>query len=514
MRTYPILLLAVGLPLSCGDPGGPPPEPPAQGTGARVIVTTSGLDLDQDGYRVTVDGSDWGAISANGTKVVEFDSGSRTIALTDLAPNCALDSPGSRTVTVVAAEVVPLEFVVACTATSGVIGVVTSGNGGGALFEAMLDGGRTFPVLSFEPTYLSDVPAGDHVVSLSAPDGCSVETGPRSVTVTAGSLIRDTAEVTFSVVCVRRFGTGLAFVSHRDGNTEIYVMNADGSAQTRLTNNPADDSDPQWSPDGRKIAFVSDRDGTNEIYVMKADGSAQTRLTNNAAYESDPQWSSDGQKIAFVSDRDGNTEIVVMNADGSAQTRLTNNAVYDSDPQWSPDGQKIAFVSGNDAGAEVYVMNADGSMQTRLTTNLAYENRPLWSPDGKKIAFVSGRDGGAEVYMMNADGSTQTRLTTGADFFFSSSAWSPDGQHIAFVSGDILGVDVQICVANTNGLPQRCLTRLRDNLHPVWSPDGQTIAFSSTRDRNLEVYVMNANGSAQTRLTNNAAVDGSPRWRP
>jgi hypothetical protein len=128
----------------------------------------------------------------------------------------------------------------------------------------------------------------------------------------------------------------IAFASNRDGNWEIYVMNADGSGVTRLTNNPADDRVPSWSPDGRRIAFDSKRDGNYEIYVMNADGSGQTNLTNNPADDYMPSWSPDGRRIAFDSKRDGNYEIYVMNADGSGVTRLTNNPAFDCCPAWSP----------------------------------------------------------------------------------------------------------------------------------------------------------------------------------
>ncbi|MEJ7862325.1 MAG: Calx-beta domain-containing protein, partial [Pyrinomonadaceae bacterium] len=207
----------------------------------------------------------------------------------------------------------------------------------------------------------------------------------------------------------------IAFTSVRDGNEEIYAMNADGSEQTRLTNNAAADGSPAFSPDGSKIAFASDRDGNAEIYVMNADGSGQTRLTNNAAGDVYPAFSPDGSKIAFSSSRDGNFEIYVMNADGSGQTRLTNNAQTDYDPAFSPDGSKIAFTSARDGNDEIYVMNADGSGQTRLTNNAQTDYQPAFSPDGSKIAFASARDGGnAEIYVMNADGSGQTRLTNNA----------------------------------------------------------------------------------------------------
>ncbi len=150
------------------------------------------------------------------------------------------------------------------------------------------------------------------------------------------------------------FSGQIAFVSSRDGDSEIYVMNADKTIITRLTTNPARDSDPAWSPDGMKIAFSTNRDGNDEIYVMNADGSEKTRLTENPALDRVASWSPDGSKIAFVSGRDENSEIYVMNADGSEKTRLTNNPAFDSDPTWSPDGTKIAFSTSRATAALRY----------------------------------------------------------------------------------------------------------------------------------------------------------------
>jgi TolB protein len=139
----------------------------------------------------------------------------------------------------------------------------------------------------------------------------------------------------------------IAFVSDRDGNYEIYVMKADGTCQTRLTNDPEDDKYPLWSPDGSKIAFSSDRDGNREIYVMNADGTGQTNLTNDPAWDSQPAWSPDSTKIAFGSERDGlGGDIYVVNIDGTGLTNLTNDLASNDDPTWSPDGTKIAFAGG------------------------------------------------------------------------------------------------------------------------------------------------------------------------
>ena len=137
---------------------------------------------------------------------------------------------------------------------------------------------------------------------------------------------------------------------------------------------------PVWSPDGRKIAFMSQRDGNSEVYVMNADGSGQRNLTRSPRYEGGPAWSPDGRKIAFASGSRscragegcaGNTDVYVMNADGSGQRRLTRAPRDDFVPAWSPDGRKIAFVSKRDGNPEIYVMNTDGSEQRNLTRSPA-----------------------------------------------------------------------------------------------------------------------------------------------
>ena len=179
-----------------------------------------------------------------------------------------------------------------------------------------------------------------------------------------------------------------------------------GGISKGLTNNPGDDKYPSWSPDGKQIAFSSKRDGNYEIYVMDADGGNLQNLTNNPNHDVSPSWSPDGKRIAFSSNRDnrkGNFifEIYVMDADGGNQLNLTNNPFNDQSPSWSPDGKRIIFSArrpghfGNKFAIthEIYVMDADGGNQHRLTENLFEDSQPTWSPDGKRIAFSSDRKG-------------------------------------------------------------------------------------------------------------------------
>ena len=237
----------------------------------------------------------------------------------------------------------------------------------------------------------------------------------RRLLVVAGALVVLLAPAQDSAAVLPGENGKIAFASTRDGNREIYVVNADTTGLARLTNDPSVDTDPAWSSDGTRIAFTSTRTGGDEIYLMNADGTGQTRLTSAPGSDSNATWSPLGRNIAFASTRDGDADIYVMNEDGTGQAPLTSNGVADANPSWSPDGASIAFRSERDGNSEIYVMKVDGTAVVRLTFNSALDVSPAWSPDGKSIAWASLRDGNYEIYVMNADGSNQTRLTTDAN---------------------------------------------------------------------------------------------------
>ena len=191
----------------------------------------------------------------------------------------------------------------------------------------------------------------------------------------------------------------IAFISTRDGNPEIYVMDADGNNQIRLTNHPEEDTAPSWSPDGARIAFASNRNGGNhQIYVMDSNGKNMRRLTDGV-YDWSPAWSPDGQTIAYdgLEDKREDRKIYVVTPDGMNLQRLgADIPSFDIEATWSPDGQRIAFASWReDWTAEIYVMDADGTNQQRLTRDGLDDRDPAWSPDGSKIAFWSI---GAEIF--------------------------------------------------------------------------------------------------------------------
>jgi len=294
----------------------------------------------------------------------------------------------------------------------------------------------------------------------------------------------------------------IAFTSERDGNAEIYTMPAPGpQAQVnaggvepgsrnpqRLTDDPAYDGWPTWSPDGSQIAFMSDRSGNPDIYVMNADGSNVRQLTEHPANDIWPEWSPDGTRIAFPSRRDGNFEIYVIDGDGTNLQRLTNTPGHEDFPTWSPDSTQILFsrIEGNDG---TFVMNADGSNERRLLDFRVFE--PAWSPDGTRIAFGSDHEGFRAIYVMPAPG--------------------PQAQM------DADGVE-----QGSRSLQKLSTSRAGENC-PSWSPDGTQIAFASWHDGDGEIYVMpapgpqaqvDAGGSNLQKLTDNRFEEEFPAWQP
>ena len=169
----------------------------------------------------------------------------------------------------------------------------------------------------------------------------------------------------------------------------ISVIDADGTNKTLVTNvqdicvnsGNCDIWEPEWSPDGSKITFRSAFEGNSEIYVVNPDGTALTRLTNNSATDISPTWSPDSSQIAFMSSRDGGEEIYVMNSDGSSQTRLTDGSGLGySRLAWSPDGSKIGFQSNREGDWEIFTMNADGTSQLNISSNSAWDGQLDWGP--------------------------------------------------------------------------------------------------------------------------------------
>ena len=273
----------------------------------------------------------------------------------------------------------------------------------------------------------------------------------------------------------------IVFASDRDGNWEIYVMDADGGNQENLTNHPAFDSQPDWSPDGTKIAFYSSRDGRpGQVYVMDADGKNVIKLTEGPGQGENPDWSPDGRKIAFTVANLWKFHIEVMDADGNNREKLVDPAAY---PSWSPDGRKIAFISrGREVAGEMHVIGADGQGLKRVIHDLTRDESPAFSPDGRRIAYVMSKARApGQIYVVGVDGKNRVRLTHNKEHH-GRPAWSPDGRIIAYDVVDGKWPDqatIHLMTADGKYLRQLSDDRGARDLGPDISPLGLAVSPAS-----------------------------------
>ncbi|MBA2513518.1 MAG: PD40 domain-containing protein [Solirubrobacterales bacterium] len=256
-----------------------------------------------------------------------------------------------------------------------------------------------------------------------------------------------------------------------------------------MTKNNGADLRPDWSPDGRMVAFANNEDGDFDVYVTDA-ATGQTRmLLDTDADEKGPTWSPEGDRIAFSSTTDGNSEIWAIDSSGSGTPiQLTNEDAKSVSPDWSPDDDSIVFASDANGQFDIFVMKTDGTDLHSLTADTfdspnAQEFDPSWSSDGEKISF-DGRAGDDlfDIYVIDPDGSDLRNLTAHSANDRRSS-WSPDDTKIVF------GSDRQV-------------------------PSDDTQRGCSVDTRQMDLYMMDSDGTDPQRLLGTEADDSSPAWGP
>ena len=290
----------------------------------------------------------------------------------------------------------------------------------------------------------------------------------------------------------------ISFASDRSGNSDIYLTDTSGENLRILTNHPADERYPTWSPDGRFLAYASNRERNFDIYVMDMKKKEHHQLTHHLEDDLFPAWSPDGKWIAFSSKRAGNPDIYKMDINGTHLVQLTNRG-KNGRPAWSPDGKWIAFGSyhrGNDRKG-IYMMDADGGKLRRLNDQKVqafdgiFQGECAWSPDGRQIAFgiTVPRHARTHLCVIDVDGKNFRQLTQGGPILrpilglnifpnptIYYPAWSPDGKWIAYVFSDSLfplqSADIYVIDAEGNGRGKPLVKGVGQDLSPAWVPEG------------------------------------------
>ncbi|MFH1038695.1 MAG: Tol-Pal system beta propeller repeat protein TolB [PVC group bacterium] len=261
--------------------------------------------------------------------------------------------------------------------------------------------------------------------------------------------------------------TEIAFTSTRDGQKNIYTMEAGGHNWRRINSGRGLALYPDWSPDGRCLAYTSYSYGFPWIFLDDLATGKRRVLSAQPGLNAFPAISPDGRWGAFTLSRDGNNEIYKMRMDGSELTRLTRDQANDCSPAWSPDGRFIAFTSDRRGTPQIYTMTADGGQIRRVTVVGSYNTSPDWSPRGDLIAFTSRIKGNFEICAINIRTGEMTQLTRNWDDDEDPS-WAPDGRHLVYSSRH--GKRTNLFVLDVVNPRPVQITTGKDCFSPAWGP--------------------------------------------
>ena len=282
-----------------------------------------------------------------------------------------------------------------------------------------------------------------------------------------------------------------------------------------------------------QIVFVSDRDGDEEIFVMNGDGSDVTQLTHNERDDWDPRWGPGGKRIVFARcAREScyeDIDIHVMRADGSNAHRVIHLATWDEDPAWSPNGKWIAFAADNGGGGNLVAVRPDGSglktlvAQQDNSTNFA----PTWSPDGKRLAFLVGPYDNLAIVRSCCSGGFRHRYLERpeTDTWQGAPDWSPDGHWLAYSRDDLEQSDYcdpncdptlmdndLFLISPDSSEEIRVEDHASNSWLPSWSSNGWRLAFVSDRKGSPDIYSIRRYGDGLRRLTNHPGDEWDPDW--
>jgi len=262
------------------------------------------------------------------------------------------------------------------------------------------------------------------------------------------------------------FLSKLVFVGKKNGQKEIYLSDYDGYGLKQLTSDHSLSLLPQWSPKGDTIVFTSYRQGSPMVYLRDMKSGKEKRISSRKGLNIGATFSPDGKRLAITLSHKDNPDIYLVDPEGKIIEQVTDHWGIDVSPTFSPDGKQIAYVSNRSGTPQIYVKNLQDGKEFRLSYEGKYNTSPHWS-SRNRIAFSGMIDGRFEIFSIEADGSDLRQLTGNS----------------------------------------------HNNEDPCWSPDGRYIVFSSNREGGYHLYLMNANGQNQRRITFIKDMEEtSPSW--
>jgi TolB protein len=209
-------------------------------------------------------------------------------------------------------------------------------------------------------------------------------------------------------------GTKVAYVSFENKKPVVYVQDLVTRQRTVVANYKGSNSAPNWSPDGTKLAVALSREGLTQIFIVNADGSGGLRrLTASDAIDTEPQFAADGQTIYFTSDRSGGPQIYKIGVNGGSAQRVTFSGSYNISPRISPDGKTLAYISRRDGKFQLYALDLTNGQEQRLSDTVKDES-PSFAPNGKYIMYATETGRRLTLAVVSVDGRVKQTLTTQA----------------------------------------------------------------------------------------------------
>ncbi|HSP13315.1 MAG TPA: protein kinase [Thermoanaerobaculia bacterium] len=322
-------------------------------------------------------------------------------------------------------------------------------------------------------------------------------------------------------------GKWVIYSGEHSGNREIYLQSVTGQTAINLTNDPADDDQPVFSPDGERIAFRSSRDGGG-IFVMGRTGEAVRKVSKIGF---NPSWSPDGTKLVVGSykmelnpqNSEGKSELFVVDVNGGTPRRISEGDAVQ--PSWSPHNLRIAYAMRLEAARRTAIMTipVGGGLATAVTTDSVTDWSPVWSADGKYLYFSSDRSGSMNLWRIPMDEQSGKAagapgpITTPAPFLAHPTV-SADGRLVAY-SSTLMTQNVQKLLFDPDAIevrsePFNVTTGSRNWSSPDPSPDGSTVVFYSRIQPEGDLYLARSDGTGFRQVTADPPIDRMPRWSP